>query len=68
MKSVESTPVAGSPGTEPHFLSVPSTVMRFDSGWTRETPGTGETSKAVGYVQVSSDGSSVYVFHFWGNG
>ncbi len=54
--------------TYPRFMNVPSIVMRFKSGWIREDPGTNETSTAVGYVQVAGDGSSMYVFHFWGNG
>jgi hypothetical protein len=58
----------GCDGTYPRFMKVPSIVMRFDSGWTREDPGTNEMSTAFGYAQVARDGSSMYVFHFWGNG
>ena len=54
--------------TEPDFMLIDSIVMRFDSGWIREDPGTGDTSTSVGYIQVSNDGSKMYVFHFWGNG
>jgi hypothetical protein len=54
--------------SEPEFLTVPSRILRFDSGWLRENPGTGETSPSIGYVQVADDGSQMYVFHFWGNG
>jgi hypothetical protein len=53
---------------EPEFLNTPSTIGRFDSDWLREDPGTGETSPAFGYVQVSDDGTDMYVYHFWGNG
>lgn len=59
---------AGSGNTYPRFMSVPSMVLRFDTGWMREEPGSGEMSRAVGYVQVARDGSSMYLFHFWGNG
>lgn len=54
--------------TSPRLMKVPSTVMRFETGWLREEPGSGEMSPAVGYVQLARDGSSLYVFHFWGNG
>jgi hypothetical protein len=53
---------------EPHFLPIPSTVGRFDSAWIREDPGSGDASTAFGYVQVSDDGTRMYVYHFWGNG
>ncbi len=58
----------GCDDTYPRFMKVPSIVMRFNSGWMREDPGTGAMSTALGYVQFASDGSSLYVFHFWGNG
>jgi hypothetical protein len=53
---------------EPAFLAAPSTVGRFESGWVREDPGTSEITPAYGYVQVSDDGSQMYMYHFWGNG
>ena len=52
----------------PALLAVPSTLMRFDSRWIRENPGSGTTNVAIRYVQVASDGTAQYVFHFWGNG
>lgn len=52
----------------PEFLRTPSTIGRFETGWIREEPGTEETSPAFGYVQVSDDGTQMYVHHFWGNG
>lgn len=58
----------GSGDTYPRFMKVPSIVLRFDTGWMREEPGSGEMSTAVGYVQVARDGSSMYLFQFWGNG
>lgn len=53
---------------QPAFLNVSSTIGRFESGWLREDPGTGETTPAFGFVQVSEDGTKMYVHHFWGNG
>jgi hypothetical protein len=34
----------------------------------RDLPFRDLVSTALGYVQVARDGSSMYVFHFWGNG
>jgi len=60
---------SATPGThEPAYLAMPSTIGQFDSGWTREDPGTSATRPAIGYVQVSDDGRDMYVYHFWGNG
>ena len=55
-------------GHQPKFLDVPSTIGQFDSGWMREDPGTNEMTPAFGYVQVTDDGTRMYVHHFWGNG
>jgi hypothetical protein len=33
----------------------------------REDPGTNEMSTAYGYVQISSDGRQMLVYHLWGN-
>ncbi len=52
----------------PRFLPVQSTILLFDSQWVRVKPGAGEGSIAIGYVQVSSDGREMYVYHFWGEG
>lgn len=52
----------------PRFLPRPSTVGVFETAWVREDPGTNEASPAFGYVQVSDDGRTMYVYHFWGNG
>lgn len=54
--------------TDPSFLPTPSTIIKFDSMWLREVPGSGEMNPAFGYVQIADDGSQLYVFHFWGNG
>ncbi len=43
-------------------------LLRFASGWMREDPGTNEMSPAYGYVLLSKDGSSMAVYHKWGNG
>jgi hypothetical protein len=61
-------PTQETPSHAPKFLGTPSVVGRFDSGWIREDPGTSEVTPALGYVQVSEDGSEMYVHHFWGNG
>ncbi len=52
----------------PRHIMSKCTVMKFDSGWIREDPGTGETSIAFGYVLLSEDGKKLVVYHFWGNG
>ena len=51
----------------PKFIAGDSVVLKFDSGWMREDPGTNEMSTAYGYVQVSKDGCRMIVYHLWGN-
>ncbi len=58
----------GNAECNPTFMQVPSVVMKFETGWIREDPGSGKTNPAFGFVQVSNDGSELYMFHFWGNG
>jgi len=52
----------------PRHIMGPCTVLRFDSGWIREDPGTNETSTAFGYVVLGEDGRKLAIYHFWGNG
>ena len=66
--SITSKWSASRSSTDPNFLPIPSTIIKFDSMWLREVPGTGEMNPAFGYAQISDDGSQLYVFHFWGNG
>jgi hypothetical protein len=51
----------------PKFISGASVVLKFDSGWMREDPGTNEMSTAFGYIQLSRDSRQMVVFHLWGN-
>jgi len=51
----------------PKFISGDSVVLKFESGWIREDPGTGATSTSYGYVQLSNDGRQMVVYHLWGN-
>jgi hypothetical protein len=52
----------------PKLISGESVVLKFESGWMCEDPGTNEMSTAYGYVQLSKDGRQMVVYHHWGNG
>jgi hypothetical protein len=51
----------------PKLISGDSLVLKFDSRWAREEPGTNDMSTAYGYVQISKDGRRMVVYHLWGN-
>ena len=51
----------------PRHIAGDSVVLKFDSRWMREDPGTNEMSTAYGYLQLCKDGRQMIVYHLWGN-
>jgi hypothetical protein len=52
----------------PRHISEDAVLLKFDSKWIREDPGTGQTSTAYGYVLISKNGQKMAIYHRWGNG
>jgi hypothetical protein len=52
----------------PRHIMTDSVILKFESGWTREHPGSGEMTPAYGYIQINKEGTSMAVYHLWGNG
>ena len=52
----------------PRHIADDSIILKFDSNWMREDPGTNQMTPAYGYVQINKEGSAMAVYHFWGNG
>jgi hypothetical protein len=50
----------------PRHLQVASDVFACKTGWIRVAPGTGETSDALGYVQIEKSGTRMAIYHLWG--
>ena len=42
------------------------TVYKFETGWTKVNPGTGETTNAFGYVLLNKEKNQMTVYHLWG--
>ena len=57
----------GIEGWSRHILS-DSVVIKCETSWLREDPGSNETSPAYGYIQINDRGTRMAVYHFWGNG
>jgi hypothetical protein len=51
----------------PRHITGDLVVLKFNSGWMREDPGTNEMSTAYGYAVLSKDGRQLAVYHLWGN-
>ena len=41
-------------------------VYRFKTGWVMYEPGTSEATNKTGIIAIKSDGTEMYVYHFWG--
>ena len=52
----------------PRHMAGDLIVLRFDTAWMREDPGTNEMTPAYGYVVLGEEGRKLAVYHFWGNG
>jgi len=50
----------------PRHIHTNSIVLKFETGWVRVEPGTGQSSPAHGYVQIDEEGKSMAVYHLWG--
>jgi hypothetical protein len=50
----------------PRFIEDDSSVIACKSVWTRVEPDTGKTTSALGYIQINARGTSMAVYHVWG--
>jgi hypothetical protein len=50
----------------PRHIDGDSYVMKCETGWERVAPGSGVSSPAYGYIQVSKDGHRLAIYHLWG--
>jgi hypothetical protein len=50
----------------PRHILHDSLIVRCETGWMRVAPGTGDSSPAYGYIQISAEGSLLAVYHLWG--
>jgi hypothetical protein len=50
----------------PRFIEEDSIIIQCESGWTREEPGTGKVTAALGYIQINAVGTRLAVYHLWG--
>lgn len=55
-------------GSEDFFRHIDSNswVIPCETGWIRVAPGSGDTSTALGYIQIDRKGIRLAVYHLWG--
>lgn len=52
----------------PRHISEDAVLLKFDSKWIREDPGSVRTTSAYGYALISKNGRKLAIYHHWGNG